>query len=92
MIDAATKVVFDCVVFAQAIINDSGPAAACLELARAKTIRLVWSDYVLTEIRELPSKFPPRLLVAPDRVEAFIQDVAAFAVAHRSCDDLRHPA
>jgi putative PIN family toxin of toxin-antitoxin system len=72
-------VVFDCVIFAQAIINDAGPAAACLDLARAKAIRLVWSDYVLADIRELPTKLPARLLVTHDRVEAFVQDVATFA-------------
>ena len=32
MSDAPPKVVFDCVIFAQALINDAGPAGACLEL------------------------------------------------------------
>ena len=42
--------------FCAALISDSGPAAQCLQLARSGTIRLVVSDYILTEIRELPSK------------------------------------
>lgn len=75
----APKVVFDCVIFAQAVINDAGPSGACLELARTKAIQLFWSEYVLAEIRELPGKLPLRLLVTSDRVEAFIADVAAFA-------------
>ena len=73
---APQRVVFDCVIFAQAIISDSGPAAVCMELARSGTIRLVLSDYVITEIRELPSKLPARLMVTSERVEAFLNDVA----------------
>ena len=79
MSDARTKVVFDCVIFAQALISDVGPAATCLRLARSRTIELIWSDYVLQEIRELPAKLPARLLVTTDRIEAFVQDVATFA-------------
>jgi predicted nucleic acid-binding protein len=73
------KVFFDCVVFAQAIINDRAPAGSCLELARSKTLGLIWSDYVLAEIRELPEKLPARLLVTADRVDAFLEHVATFA-------------
>ena len=76
MITAPPRVVFDCVIFAQALISDSGPAAECLELARSGIIRLVLSDYVMTEIRELPAKLPARLMVTSDRVDAFLNDVA----------------
>ena len=40
--------------FAQAVMSAAGPAAACIVLARTRTVRLVWSDYVTAEIRELP--------------------------------------
>jgi putative PIN family toxin of toxin-antitoxin system len=76
---ARPNVVFDCVVFAQAIISDRGPAAACLELARVGHIQLIWSDYVLAEIRELPEKLPEYLQITDTKVEAFIQYVGAFA-------------
>ena len=79
MSEPIPKVVFDCVIFAQAIMNDAGPAGACLQLARARSIHLVWSNYVLAEIRELPGKIPARFVVTSDRVEAFILDVAVFA-------------
>jgi hypothetical protein len=55
------------------------PAAECLTLARSGTIRLVWSDYVVTAIRELPLKLPARLLVTQERDEAFLRDVAPLA-------------
>jgi putative PIN family toxin of toxin-antitoxin system len=89
---APDRVVFDCVIFAQALISDSGPAAECVELARSGTIRLVLSDYVLTEIRELPSKLPARLLVTSERVEAFLNDVAPLAEMINDVPEIyRHP-
>ena len=42
------RVVFDCVIYAQAIISDSGPAPACLDHVRAGEIRLIWSDRIDT--------------------------------------------
>ncbi len=72
-------VVFDCVIFAQALINDAGPAGACLELARVGRFSLYWSDYVQSEICELPSKVPARFAVTGERVQAFIEDVGTFA-------------
>src|SRR2546421_13060411 len=79
MADRPERVVFDCVIFAQALISDTGPSAACLELARAKQISLFWSGYVLQEVRELPDKLKPKYGITPQRVAAFINDVATFA-------------
>jgi predicted nucleic acid-binding protein len=73
------RVVFDCVVFAQTLISETGPSGACVELARWKQISLVWSAYVIQEVRELPLKLKPKYGVTPERVEAFIHDVAGFA-------------
>ncbi len=72
------RVVFDCVIYAQAIISDSGPAAECLERVRAGELRLIWSDYVLQEIRELPEKLPTHLRVTLERVEIFILAIAPY--------------
>jgi putative PIN family toxin of toxin-antitoxin system len=74
-----TSVVFDCMIYAQAMISRGGPSAACLDHVRTGELHLVWSDYVLQEIRELPTKLPARLNLTPERVEAFIADVAPFA-------------
>jgi putative PIN family toxin of toxin-antitoxin system len=92
MSTAPQRVVFDCVIFAQALISDSGPAAECVELARSGTIRLVLSDYVITEVRELPSKLPARLLVTNERVEAFLNEVAPLAEMFNDVPEVyRHP-
>ena len=69
-------VVFDCMIYAQALISPHGPAAQCVERMRRGELHLVWSDYVLREIRELPPKIPPRFGLTPDRVDAFILDIA----------------
>jgi putative PIN family toxin of toxin-antitoxin system len=92
MSEEPQRVVFDCVIFAQALISETGPAAQCLELARSGTVRLVWSDYVLAEIRELPAKLPAELLVTRERVEAFLRDVAPVAEMIDDVPDIyRHP-
>lgn len=75
------KVVFDCTVFAQALVSSSGPAAACLTHAQRGRLKLFVSDYVLQEIRELPSKIRPRFAVTPEKVERLIQDLAKYAEA-----------
>lgn len=69
------RVVFDCMVFAQALINPDGPAGACVELARVRRIQLILSDYILQEVRELPEKLPPQLQVTADHVEWLIQEL-----------------
>jgi putative PIN family toxin of toxin-antitoxin system len=74
--NAIPTVVFDCMIYAQALISPRGPAAVCLDHACRGNLHLVWSDYTLQEIRELPSKLPPRLKVTSERVEAFILAVA----------------
>jgi predicted nucleic acid-binding protein len=68
-------VVFDCTVFAQALINPKGPAGACLSAAQQNRLRLFISNYVIQEIRELPTKLPPRLGVTDERIEALIIDL-----------------
>lgn len=72
------KVVFDCPVFAQALINPRGPAAACLGHAQQGNVILSVSDYVLQEIRELPQKIKPQLGVTEERVEGLIRDLSKY--------------
>jgi putative PIN family toxin of toxin-antitoxin system len=73
------KVAFDCPVFAQALINPRGPAAACLAHAQRGRLLLFVSDYMLQEIRELPHKLRPQLGVTSGTVERLIDDLAKYA-------------
>jgi putative PIN family toxin of toxin-antitoxin system len=72
------RVVFDCTVFAQALINPKGPAGSCLTAAQGGQVRLFVSDFVIREIHELPQKLPTRLCVTPERVHALILDLAKY--------------
>ena len=87
MTPSIPKVVFDCVIYAQAMISDSGPAAACLERVRAGELRLIWSDYFLHELRELPEKLPVHLgiVLSVLRTISFGNELSASAPGkHRS--------
>ena len=71
--------VFDCNVFAQALINPNGPAGALVEAAARGTLRLFVTEHLLVEIRELPFKLPPRLGVGHARVDRLLGDLLAYA-------------
>jgi uncharacterized protein len=75
---APTPVVFDCTVFAQALINPKGPAGACLALGQKGHLRIFLSAHILRELRELPAKIPARLGVTSERVEMLIVDLAKY--------------
>ena len=51
--------VFDCGVFLQGLLSRSGPAVRCLELIEENRIRLVVSEEILLEIKDVISR--PRL-------------------------------
>ena len=79
MIDA----VFDCMVFLQAATNPRSPAFACLALAEGNRVRLHVSPPILVEVRDVLTR--PKIRVkfprlTPERVETFVQKLAALAV------------
>lgn len=74
-----TRVVFDCSVTARALINPRGAAGSCLNAAISKRLLLVTSAYVLSEIRELPSKLNPRLGVTDEKIDRLIADMTKYA-------------
>jgi putative PIN family toxin of toxin-antitoxin system len=73
------RVVFDCNIYAQALISPKGPAAACLTAAQQGKISLFVSDYVLQEVRELPEKLKPKYGVDDKKIEQLVQDLETFA-------------
>jgi putative PIN family toxin of toxin-antitoxin system len=73
MSDVAERVVYDCNIFAQAIITPQGNAGRCIELVLEGKVSLFWSAYVLGEILRIPEKpTPMRLGVTSMQVEALI--------------------
>jgi predicted nucleic acid-binding protein len=47
-------VVYDAVVFVQALISGKGPAGACIDAVRSANVSLFLSDPILAEIRNVP--------------------------------------
>ncbi len=75
--------VFDCMVFLQGAARRDGPAGLCLSLAEAGVIRLVLSDEILTEVRdvltrpEVQRKFP--ILTEERYVDEFLARIRAMS-------------
>lgn len=75
---AIPRVVFDCNVFLQALVNPNGPAGRCKQLVDRSEVELFISEEVLAEVAEVLSrprtrKLAPALTI--EAVEAFIADV-----------------
>ncbi len=77
------RAVFDCMIYLQAVANESSPAFACFRLVDDGQVLLCVSAETLAEVRDvltrpaLQAKFPR---LTPDRVEAFLQNVEAKAI------------
>ncbi|MEW6213173.1 MAG: putative toxin-antitoxin system toxin component, PIN family [Acidobacteriota bacterium] len=54
--ESPPRVVFDCGVFLQGLISESGPAVACLELFERGEITLLFSEATLLEIKDVLSR------------------------------------
>lgn len=67
------KVVFDCNIFAQAILNPLGPAGGCVDAAIDGRVTLFISDFILAEIGDIPNKPSPRKMgVTAQKAEVLI--------------------
>ena len=83
------RVVFDCMVYLQATVNESGPAAALLRLVDNDEIALFVSREVLEEVREVLSR--PKIrqrnpAITDERVDALLSRIAEKATL---LDDVR---
>lgn len=75
-------VVFDCMTFLQATTSPTGPSAACLRLVEAGLVRLVVSQPILDEVRNVLSR--PRIRkknphLTDESVDLFLAHVARLA-------------
>lgn len=78
MAHAGSRVVFDCNVFLQAIINRNGPAAKCLRLAEVGDILLFINPETLAELRDVLSRPAISKLIqdySTDSIDSFIAGV-----------------
>jgi putative PIN family toxin of toxin-antitoxin system len=69
------RVVYDCNVFVQALINPAGPGGACVTKARDGEASLFVSQIILDEIRESHLKIPPKYGVTAIQTEALAKAV-----------------
>jgi putative PIN family toxin of toxin-antitoxin system len=72
--------VFDCLVFLQAVISDSGPPLACLELAETRQIVLHVRRVILGEVRDVDVLSRPKiqagvLYLRPSLSDLFLQTI-----------------
>ena len=78
------RVVYDCMVFLQGLIKETGPGVECLELFEDGRIELFISDAVLYEIGDvltrpkLQQKFPLLTLERAERLLEGLKDKAIF--------------
>ncbi len=73
------RVVYDCNIYVQAIINVRGPAARCVEKVRAAEVTLFVTPFILDEIRESYLKIPRKYGVTPEQTETMAIAVAGVA-------------
>ncbi len=82
---AATRVVFDCNTFVQALAAPGGPAGRCVQLAVHRQVSLFVSPLVLEELREVTSR--PRVIakfhLVASQMEEFFEaiEIAATLLA-----------
>jgi len=76
---AAPKVVYDCNIFVQSLINLNGPAARCLAKAKDGHVMLVASAYVLAEVREIHLKTPAKYGITAEQTDELARVIASYA-------------
>jgi len=77
------RAVFDCMVYLQAVANESSPAFACFRLVDDGRVTLCVSAEVLAEARDVLARPALRAKfsrLTAERVEAFLKNVEAKAV------------
>jgi putative PIN family toxin of toxin-antitoxin system len=87
MPDGKLRVVFDCNVFTQALLNPKSTAPKCLSLVREDRVNLFISNATLDEVRGAISR-PHILAFLPDakeeQIEVFIEDIVSISTLLKS--------
>src|SRR5437868_5509941 len=86
------RVVYNCNIYVQALINLNGPASRCVETARDGKALLFLSPFVLAEIREIHEKLPAKYGVTAEQSDELARYVASFATIISDVPELySHP-
>lgn len=92
MTPAPPKVVYDCNIFVQALINLNGPAGRCFQKAVDRRVLLYASPYVLAEVREIHLKTPAKYGITPEQTDELARAIASFATIVSDIPEVyRHP-
>lgn len=92
MTAAPPKVVYDCNIFVQALINLNGPAGRCVDKARAGNVLLFTSPYVLAEVREIHAKVPAKYGITAEQTDELARAIVTFATIVADVPEVyRHP-
>jgi putative PIN family toxin of toxin-antitoxin system len=86
MIEERPRVIFDCNVLLQGILNPAGPAGACLQLVKTHRVTLLLSLETLSEAREVlkrpvVQRIAPHL--TPERIDQILTEVTYLAAVIR---------
>src|SRR5438128_1306625 len=76
------RVVFDTVIFVQALISGRGASAGCIQRLRAGRCLLLLSDAALSEMAEVPLRHEltrKYTSLTPQRVNAFVDEMRSLA-------------
>ena len=84
------KVVYDCNIFVQALINLHGPAGRCLQFAKDGRVMLFTSPYVLAEIREIHWKTPAKYGITAEQTDELARNLASFATLFTDVPEIYH--
>jgi putative PIN family toxin of toxin-antitoxin system len=79
MSTSTPKVVYDCNIFVQSLINLNGPAGRCVEKAKDGHVLLFVSPYVLAEVREIHLKTPSKYGITAAQTDELARAVLTFA-------------
>jgi putative PIN family toxin of toxin-antitoxin system len=79
VISVPPRVVYDCNIYVQSLININGPAGRCVGKAQSGDVSLFVSAFILNEIRESHRKIPGKYGVAGEQTEALAAGIASVA-------------
>lgn len=78
------RVVFDCMIFVQAVLSDTGPAATLLDLLETESFTLFVSVEILNEVQDVLSRLKLRASkpsLSDERIEAILKRVTQKATS-----------